>query len=521
MYTSFMYSVMDTDSCEFLRIISLNVRGIGTKPCFFNFLNTFYSQLDAAVFMLQETHGCEKFENYWSKHFRHKLFFSHGSSARGGLMIGVNKNVRFKLYDIVRNEMFLIIYCNIEGEDMVLVNVYLPVRCSLPVYAECLQEFWVAVLQFKCERIIVGGDWNATMYPDFDRTRPVDHRSGVLRDFVSGVRLSDVWRVYHPGERVYTYARGDSRSRLDMFMVSQITLTSTIKAGVIPVACSDHDAIFIDIFKVSNTRGPGLWRFSNWLLDLPSFTEFMTEKISSYFENSEKEKSFNEDICNEEALDRDSVAVWEGFKSYARQQVMSFMRTWRKKTKKYRMVQLSHIILELESRSVNELLDEEEREAWQIEANKLRTQLLEVSKEVGSGKGRDEREVKMNADMFVFIECSPGRLAGVFYNDRLVRSAPGILSACDDFYTDLYVDPAKFGGESIKLSNFDFVPEENCCSIETRELLEEGFLMEDFFKALSGMKRSSAPGKMVLLQLSIRCFGLSLENILVPVCGQE
>ena len=195
--------------------------------------------------MLQETHGCPQYENYWSKNFPHKLFFSHSERTWGGLIIGISKRLRFEIYSVICDECYLIIHCNIEGEDMVLVNVYMPTTIALPVYAELLQELWVAVLQFKCERIIVGGDWNATMCPEVDRTSPVDYRAGVLRSFISGVYLSDVWRIFHPGERVYTYAQNNSKSRIDMFMVSQTILTATMRTGTIPVACSDHDAIFL------------------------------------------------------------------------------------------------------------------------------------------------------------------------------------------------------------------------------------------------------------------------------------
>ena len=483
---------MDMDNCEFLRIVSLNVNGMGRNSNFTTFLSTFYNQLNNDIFMLQETHGCQKYENYWAKHFNHKLYFSHCDTNKGGLMLGISKKLQLETYKVLYDEYYMIVHCNVEGEDMVLANVYFPCGGSLPTFAELLQEFWVAVLQFKCERVIVGGDWNTTMYPEVDRFYhdnpvPSDYKAGVLRSFISGVQLSDVWRVFHPGERMYTRKRGTANSRIDMIMVSQLMLSYTVRTGMIPVACSDHDAVFLDIFRRSNVRGPGLWRFPNWLLELPSFVEFMNAQISMYFQSFDADET--------DVLDHELVARWEGFKGFARQQTMSFIRSWRKMTKRYRMVQLSQIILEFEHRSVDNLLEEEEREAWGIEAEKLRAQLLEVTNEKPSGIGRDQREVVLGKDMFAYIQCSPGRLAGVFHGDQLVTSPTDILSVCESFFSELYVDPNKIGGESFRLSNFNFVPEENLCREDTGDLITESFLMEDFQKALFRMKVGSAPGE--------------------------
>ena len=471
-----------------LRVVSLNINGLGmANKKFLSFLPAFYHQLVCDVVMLQETHGCEAYENYWSKSFQHKLFFAHDTTKRGGLIIGINKRLNFEVYDIQRNAMFLIVHCRIEEEDMVFVNVYLP-QChdvNLVGFAECLQEIWVAAAQYKCDRLIFGGDWNAAMDSTLDRKKSTCPRSGVFRSFVQGVHLTDIWRVFHPGERVFTYSKGGGKSRPDLFLLTQMLLTLTVSVEVVPVACSDHDAVVLDLFMSPDLRGPGLWRFPNWLLELPDFVTEMEMTIDSFFASDpDTELSYV-----------DKINKWEGFKGFARQKSINFVRNWRRKSKKSRMVQLSKIILELESRSVDELLDEEEREAWEVEAEKLRIDLKELGAEKSPYPSRHENEVRLTAEMFAYVPCRPGRLSQVFLEGREMRTEGDILLACQQYFFDLYVDTNKLNGESFKLSNFAHVPEENRCPPDIERDLIEDFTIEEFKDALFGMKNNSAPGE--------------------------
>ena len=57
------------------------------------------------------------------------------------------------------------------------------------------------------------------------------------------------------------------------------------------------------------------------------------------------------------------------------------------------------------------------------------------------------------------------------------------------------MDTNKLNGESFKLSNFAYVPEENRCPPDIEKDLIEDFTIEEFKDALFGMKNNSAPGE--------------------------
>ena len=109
-------------------LLSLNVRGIwnnGKKMTIFNWLNTHTS--DQAIIFLQETHSERSDENLWTTQFGcEKIFHSHRQCNARGVLIGVGKNLDFKLEDICSDNegSFLILKCTIQDTPFLLVNIY-------------------------------------------------------------------------------------------------------------------------------------------------------------------------------------------------------------------------------------------------------------------------------------------------------------------------------------------------------------------------------------------------------------
>ena len=69
-------------------------------------------------------------------------------------------------------------------------------------------------------------------------------------------------------------------SGLITFFVSQRFMSSVASCGIKPCPSSDHDFVYLSIQSSgNNSRGPGIWKFNNSLLNDSAFCEYITTCI--------------------------------------------------------------------------------------------------------------------------------------------------------------------------------------------------------------------------------------------------
>lgn len=66
--------------------------------------------------------------------------------------------------------------------------------------------------------------------------------------------LSDVWRIRNPDLIQYTWSRGQSKSRIDLFLINDSLLNMVKEADIRFTAISDHNLIFLEIYNKSIER---------------------------------------------------------------------------------------------------------------------------------------------------------------------------------------------------------------------------------------------------------------------------
>ena len=99
----------------------------------------------------------------------------------------------------------------------------------------------------------------------------------------------DIYRQIHPIAKSFTYESKplNSKSRIDFFLISR-PLSSCVKN------VADHKAVYLNI-EVKNefTRGPGLWKFNNILLEDESYKDliefYYPQILNKYSEVTDKE----------------------------------------------------------------------------------------------------------------------------------------------------------------------------------------------------------------------------------------
>jgi len=93
---------------------------------------------------------------------------------------------------------------------------------------------------FKCEEIIIGGDFNLVLNGGLDKrgglARTRKNALTVIQNFSENLGLSDVWRIINPEARRYTWRQNQPviHCRLDFFLASESSLCDVTHANIVP-----------------------------------------------------------------------------------------------------------------------------------------------------------------------------------------------------------------------------------------------------------------------------------------------
>ena len=96
-----------------------------------------------------------------------------------------------------------------------------------------------------------------------------------LTDFRSAFSFITVWRKLHPKLCQSTWFNSE------FSIVSKNFMTSVFSCEISPRVFSDHDFVCLSFQPTGNNpRGPGIWKFSNSLLNDDVFGEYISDCIS-------------------------------------------------------------------------------------------------------------------------------------------------------------------------------------------------------------------------------------------------
>ena len=125
---------------------------------------------------------------------------------------------------------------------------------------------------FKCEEIIMAGDFNLVLNVDEDKKGglPRTHQNclKVIKQACEDLDLTDVWRTLNPTVHRYTWRRKkpEIHCRLDFFLISSSLICDTNQADIVPGYKTDHSMILLKIALHYNPRGRGFWKLNTSLL---------------------------------------------------------------------------------------------------------------------------------------------------------------------------------------------------------------------------------------------------------------
>ena len=252
------------------RVCSLNVRGLGNKQKREQIFHWLREQ-SYPICLLQETHLTSNDHRLVEKEWKGQCYFSGKYSNKLGVCVLIDPNLNCsvtKHTEIVpgRVQALDITICE---KEIVIINVYGPNEDDINMFNDILTY----LNDINDKSFIIGGDFNTVMDSDIDKKngRVDTHKNcrNKLKSILELHNLIDIWRVYHPNKKQFTWHSNTKPhifSRLDYFLISDnlsnYTISSKIKAGY----KTDHSLVEINLDFIQQPKGRGYFKMNNSLL---------------------------------------------------------------------------------------------------------------------------------------------------------------------------------------------------------------------------------------------------------------
>ena len=265
-----------------LCILSANVRGLRQVLKRTDLFDYFKSK-KADILCLQETHLVTEDINTLIKDWNITYYLSGNSTNSRGVAILINNTFEHSIKNVIKDQegRYLLIDIDIVNLfTITLVNIYAPNHDDSVWYNDLL-----ALITKKRENsFIICGDWN-TPLADIDAynyttlRHPINRK--IINEFIMKENMVDVWRLSNKILRGFTWKSQNPcrRSRLDYFLISEDILSLDPKVEIIPAYKSDHTPILLSFIKSRQSRGRGLWKFNNQLLQNQDYIDMVKEEI--------------------------------------------------------------------------------------------------------------------------------------------------------------------------------------------------------------------------------------------------
>ena len=110
----------------------------------------------------------------------------------------------------------------------------------------------------------------------FDRKPPSNYQDQAhpeINQLIQQCNLDDIFRKRFPTKQLFTFTRGSSKSRIDLFLTSKL-LDSNIRAtSIVHFPFSDHDALKLNIDFSQTAKGSGIWKMNVQTIQSSIFRE--------------------------------------------------------------------------------------------------------------------------------------------------------------------------------------------------------------------------------------------------------
>ena len=409
---------------------------------------------------------------------------------------------------------YLILHIEYDNEEYVLGNIYAPTRNFEQNQIQVLDNFINHLNEIQVSNIILGGDWNLylSLLLDkldgmIDRNDNPNYRHN-LKSFLDINNLVDAWRTIYPYEKKFTWYRGNQRSRLDYFFISEHLLNKLHKVEILPGLHSDHSLLSLSLDSSSKeTRGRGFWKFPENLLH----DQVYVEKIKTLINTKINEYDMN-----------DLGFKWDLIKMDIRNFTVPYC-TYKKKEA---MKRESELNIRFSTLFAQVNTDNDVPENVMTEYYSVKTELENIEKNQARGiilrsKIQCVEEGEKCTSYFLRQEKSNycNKHITKLYDteaETIIDDPETILNMEQNFYEKLYSDNRQNQAEVTENENKIFnnlkLPK---ISNEDQQKCEQELTEAEILKSVKAMKPKKSPGTCGLTSEFYKFFWVDIKDILV------
>ena len=129
-----------------------------------------------------------------------------------------------------------------EDKNINIYNVYGPSveNERYPFFETLVENYDKSIDPNKYQ--VIAGDFNVVANNELDSISGNNHSTKSVNEFNN---VFDVWRLFHPGEKAYTWCRQNPfiARRLDYILCNTITFNSTIGCDITTFPETDHTGV--------------------------------------------------------------------------------------------------------------------------------------------------------------------------------------------------------------------------------------------------------------------------------------
>ena len=166
---------------------------------------------------------------------------------------------------------YVIVKCEVDNRELVIVSVYLPSQLTLSNFSDLITKIAGMIQTMDSENVIWCGDFNLVLNHSLDTKKGTHHRAdaGVrLNSLMEAHELTDVWRAFNPHTKRYTCFNKTTStlSRIDYALASPSFLTAITDMSIGATYQSDHSPLHLSFCFDNENRGWAHWKFPNFLV---------------------------------------------------------------------------------------------------------------------------------------------------------------------------------------------------------------------------------------------------------------
>jgi exonuclease III len=474
-------------------IFSLNVNGLGDKVKRMTVI-TKLKELCKGIIFLQETHTVEGTEPMWCNIWGNSnIKFSHGTTNSRGVAILFSRELQFNILQEFSDKegRFIILDVELNGQILTLVNLYAPTRNFENEQIETFHLLCESLQDFKKENLIFGGDFNLHLNPRLDKLDNSDSgdnpkfRAEIL-SFLETENLVDIWRVFNPSARIFTWHRGTKqKSRLDYFFTAEHLLNIAINTEILPGIHSDHSLLKLTIGNASERTGRGFWKFNTSLLHDEEYVKNIKNIIRS---TGETYSNIN-----------DKGLIWEMIKLNVRNYTIPYSAIKKKKQNEL-LFDLNKRYTELHSIVLSDSATQQITDDYNI----IKHEIELIEKHIARGamlrsKCRWIEEGERNTSFFLRLERNNylnKSLSQLEINNEKITNPKKILDAAGNFYENLYSEKIDHNTDIFNENTSQFTESSSIPKIseESKQTCDTDLSESELLESLKGLKNGKSPG---------------------------